>query len=101
MPQSPHREEPALNTIGLSVADMRPLGELIAAGRYDDAYDRVTPAMLRLGITGTPSDVITQIENLVAMGIDEVSLGGPLGPDPETAIRLMGDKVIPHFRRGT
>jgi len=96
----PYLEEPALKTIGLSVEDMRPLGELVAAGRYDEACDRVTPAMIRLGISGTPSDVITQVEDLQAMGIDEVSLGGPLGPDPEAAIRLMGQKVIPHFRRG-
>jgi hypothetical protein len=33
------------------------------------------------------------------MGIDEVSLGGPLGPDPEKAIALMGEKVIPYFQR--
>ena len=94
----PYLEEPALNSIGLSVADMRPLGELIEAGDYEAAWTRVTPEMIRLGITGTPIDVIEQVERLAEMGIDEVSLGGPLGPDPEKAIALMGDRVIPHFR---
>ncbi len=94
----PYLEEPALNSIGLSVSDMRPLGDLIDAGNYEAAFELVTPDMIRLGITGTPDDVIDQVERLAAMGIDEVSLGGPLGPDPEKAIALMGDKVIPYFR---
>ena len=94
----PYLEEPALNAIGLSVSDMKPLGELIEAGDYESAWSRVTPDMIRLGITGTPDDVIDRIERLAEIGINEVSLGGPLGPDPETAIRLMGERVIPHFQ---
>jgi alkanesulfonate monooxygenase SsuD/methylene tetrahydromethanopterin reductase-like flavin-dependent oxidoreductase (luciferase family) len=54
--------------------------------------------MLRLGIVGTPDDVIRNIEKLADLGINEINLGGPLGPDPITTIRLMGKHVIPHFR---
>ena len=95
----PYLEEPALNSIGLSTDDMRPLGELVAGGNYEEAWKLVTADMIRLGITGTPGDVIEQVERLAAMGIDEVSLGGPLGPDPEKAIALLGEQVIPYFRR--
>ena len=95
----PYLEEPALNTIGLSRNDMQPLGELIAAGDYDDACAQVTDEMVRLGISGTPANVIQQVERLAEMGIDEVSFGGPLGPDPAEAIRLMGEQVMPHFNR--
>lgn len=94
----PYLEEPALNSIGLSCADMAPLGDLVQAANYDAAYARVTPDMLKLGITGNPADVITQLERVAEAGIDEVNLGGPLGPDPEEAISLMGETVIPHFR---
>ena len=95
---APYLEEPALNSIGLSRADMAPLGDLVQAANYDAAYARVTPDMLKLGITGNPADVITQLERVAEAGIDEVNLGGPLGPDPEEAISLMGETVIPHFR---
>lgn len=95
----PYLEEAALNTVGLSVADMRPLGELVEAGDYEAARNGVTPEMIKLGITGTPADVIEQVEQLAEIGIDEVSLGGPLGPDPEKAIELIGKHVIPHFRK--
>ena len=94
----PYLEEPALNTIGLTVDDMAPIGRLIAAWNYEAAWKLVTPDMIRLGITGNPDDVIAQIEALANAGIDEVSLGGPLGPNPEEAIALMGSTVIPYFR---
>ena len=55
--------------------------------------------MIQLGLAGTPADVIERIERLADAGIDEVNLGGPLGPDPRAAIELMGSSVIPHFRR--
>ncbi len=56
--------------------------------------------MLQLAIVGTPQDVIKQIEYLAEQGITQVNLGGPLGPDPAEAIRLMGEKVIPYFGSG-
>lgn len=94
----PYLEEPALNTIGVSLEDMQPLGELIDAGDYEGAWSKVTDDMVRLGVSGTPEDVIRQVEGLAESGVDEVSFGGPLGPDPDEAIRLMGEKVMPHFR---
>jgi 5,10-methylenetetrahydromethanopterin reductase len=53
--------------------------------------------MLRLAIVGTPSDVIEQIEQLEALGVTQISIGGPLGPDPDLAIQLIGRRIIPHF----
>ena len=96
----PHFDDRELNTVGLSAEDFRPIGRLVDEARYDEAYAAVTDDMLRLGIVGTPDDVIRQIETLADAGINEVNLGGPLGPDPEAAIRLMGERVIPYFRSG-
>jgi len=64
----------------------------------EEAREQVTPDMLRLGIAGTPAEVIDQIHELADAGVNEVNLGGPLGPNPEEAIRLMGKEVIPAFR---
>ena len=95
----PYLEDRALQTIGLKAADFAPLRDLVDAGRMEEARASVTPDMLRLGISGTPGDVIDQIGELAEAGVNEVNLGGPLGPDPEEAIRLMGEEVIPAFRR--
>jgi 5,10-methylenetetrahydromethanopterin reductase len=60
----------------------------------------VTEAMLRSGIAGTPAALIARLEALVALGVDHISLGPPLGPDILEAISLIGRDVIPHFRKG-
>jgi len=96
----PHLEEPALATIGLTAADFEPLRRLVDAGRYEEAAAAVTEDMFGLAINGTPKDVIGQIERLAEAGITQANLGGPLGPDPDEAIRLMGQEVIPYFRQG-
>jgi 5,10-methylenetetrahydromethanopterin reductase len=91
-------EAPALETIGLTPADFAPIKALIDAGEYGRAREQVTDQMCRLAISGTPKQVIAQIEKLAGLGITQVNLGGPLGPDPAEAIRLMGEEVIPWFR---
>ena len=94
----PYLEDEALAYIGLSRADLQPMKELVDQGQYEAAWALVTDDMLALGICGTPEDVIREIETLAGLGIDEVNLGGPLGPDPDEALRLMGERVIPYFR---
>jgi 5,10-methylenetetrahydromethanopterin reductase len=58
----------------------------------------VNPAMLEIGIVGTPYDLIARLEKLVAMGVRHLSLGPPLGPDPFAAVEAIGCEVIPYFR---
>jgi 5,10-methylenetetrahydromethanopterin reductase len=94
----PYLEERALATAGLSRADFAPIKALVDAGRYDEAASAVSDDMLRLAIAGTPEDVVAAIERLAAAGITQANLGGPLGPDAEEALRLLGERVIPHFR---
>ncbi|HVO46546.1 MAG TPA: hypothetical protein VMT29_09440, partial [Steroidobacteraceae bacterium] len=79
-------------------ADFDPIRERLRAADYTGAQALVTEDMLRLGIVGTPREVIRQIEELATAGIDEVGLGGPLGPDPQAALELLGREVIPYFR---
>lgn len=55
-------------------------------------------AARRIGLSGTPADVIGRIEYMAERGVTEIDLGGPLGPDPAAAIRLMGEAVISWFR---
>ena len=54
--------------------------------------------MSRLAVVGTPSDAIEKIEMMIEAGITQISVGGPLGPDPSETVRLFGEKIIPHFR---
>ena len=58
----------------------------------------ITPKMLRIGISGTPNELIPKLEGLVAAGARHLSFGPPLGPDPVAAIQLLGREVLPYFR---
>lgn len=94
----PYLEERALASIGLSRADFAPLQPLVDQGRLDAAADAVTAPMLRLGLAGTPVEVTERIAALAELGVTQISLGGPLGPDPAEAIRLLSERVIPALR---
>jgi 5,10-methylenetetrahydromethanopterin reductase len=87
-----------LERAGLVAADFAPAAAALAAGRTREATALVTPAMLRLGIAGAPSDVVARSRGLVTAGASHLSFGPPLGPDPVEAVRLLGRKVIPLLR---
>ena len=89
--------EEALNTVGLSQKDFAGTAKAVEERDYDKARELVTENMQQLAIVGTPDDAIKKIELLVDAGITQVSIGGPLGPDPRETIRLFGEQVIPYF----
>lgn len=94
----PYLEERALATIGLAPADFAELRRLVEAGRLERAAASVTPPMLRLALSGAPDEVARRIGALADLGVTHISLGGPLGPDPREAIRLLGQQVLPAVR---
>lgn len=91
-------DEEALNTVGLSRKHFTESARHVAARDYLAARSTVTDHMLRLAVTGGPREAISKIEMLAEAGVTQVSVGGPLGPDPRESIRLFGEQVIPHFR---
>jgi 5,10-methylenetetrahydromethanopterin reductase len=95
---APYLEEPALASIGLRREELAPLRSLVDGGRLGEAAAAVTPPMFALGLSGTPDDVAGRIASLADAGVTHVSLGGPLGPDPREAIRLLGERVLPSLR---
>ncbi len=88
--------------LGVTKADFAPIERAIMTER-DTAKAKalVTDAMLRIGIVGTPDDLIPRLETLVAMGARHLSFGPPLGPDPVAAVEAFGRAIIPHFREET
>ena len=94
----PYLEERALSAIGLTQSDFDSLRRLVERGRLAQAAAAVTSPMLRLALSGNPEQVTERIMALADAGVTHVSLGGPLEPDPDEAIRLLGERVIPALR---
>ncbi|HEX3722440.1 MAG TPA: LLM class flavin-dependent oxidoreductase [Nitrolancea sp.] len=85
--------------LGLTQDDFRPIEQALMVERNPEkARALVDERMLRIGIVGTPQDLIDRLENLVRLGVKHLSFGPPLGPDPAGAIEAIGRIVIPHFR---
>ncbi len=93
-------DEEALNTVGLSQDSFRHTAKAVAERDYAKARELVSGDMHALAITGSPRDAIEKIELLADAGITQVSIGGPLGPDPMETIRIFGEKIIPYFEAG-
>lgn len=88
-----------LEQLGLTRADFVPIAQAVMVeNNLPKAVARVTDQMLRIGVAGTARDLIPRLEALAALGVRHLSFGPPLGPDIASAVRVLGDQVIPHFR---
>ncbi len=86
------------NRLGVAQAEFAPIEHALQTERDEEkAIALVDDRMLRIGIVGSPADVIERLEPLVAAGVEHLSFGPPLGPDPLEAVRLLG-QVIRHFQ---
>jgi 5,10-methylenetetrahydromethanopterin reductase len=85
--------------LGLTADDFRATERALMTERDPlKARALVTDRMLRIGIVGTPADLVALLEALVDLGVRHLSFGPPLGPDPLSAIEAIGAEVIPRFR---
>jgi 5,10-methylenetetrahydromethanopterin reductase len=72
-------------------------GQLQRDRRPDAAAALVNPELLQIGIVGDGAELRARLAGLVAQGARHLSFGPPLGPDPPTAIEIIGREVIAHF----
>jgi len=45
-------------------------------------------------ICGTPADCKAKVQALQKIGVTQIVAGSPIGPDKETAIKLIGKEII-------
>ncbi len=86
--------------LGVSRDEFLPIEQALQRDRDPvRARSLVTPAMLKIGVAGTPRDLIPRLEGLASMGVRHFSFGPPLGPDPLAAIQTLGREVLPHVAK--
>jgi 5,10-methylenetetrahydromethanopterin reductase len=84
-----------LERAGLGLEDFRPIQAALSRDGIEAARALVTPAMLRLGIAGTPDEVVARCSALLPLGVRHLSFGPPLGPDLLAAVDTLGGAVLP------
>jgi 5,10-methylenetetrahydromethanopterin reductase len=88
-----------LASVGLTPKDFEEEHNVFKERGIEEARKLVNEKMLRLAIYGSPDDCIAKLEKLEQAGVDEVLVGAPLGPNPKESIAILGESVIPHFRK--
>ncbi len=89
--------------VGMEPELLARIGQEAARGDVERAAALISDEHLaEFALYGTPQDCIAGIERMVAeTGVGRVEFGAPHGPDgPAAAIRLLGERVVPHFGMG-
>jgi 5,10-methylenetetrahydromethanopterin reductase len=92
-------ENTTLNEIGLTTHDFDAIRVAVREKGLKAGMNLVTPRMLDLALHGNVDQCIERIEKLEKKGVTNIGLGSPLGADPEEAVKLVGKKVIPCFKK--
>lgn len=80
--------------------ELRAISYYVSIGDIDGATKYLPDGLLkRFAFAGTPEDVIKQIEELFDAGASRVELGAPHGLDQVEGIDMIGNKVLPYFKR--
>lgn len=73
--------------------------ERVAGGAHEEAGALIPDHVLdRFAFAGTPEEVSEQARQVVEAGATRIEFGTPHGLSPEKGIRLIVDRVVPHFR---
>ena len=90
---------PMTDVAGIPEEEIKKVREAAASGDFEQGASYVSDlSVSKCSVTGTPEDVIKQIEKMVEAGVNHVAFGHCLGPDFDEAIDLLGKKVLPHFK---
>lgn len=90
---------PMTDVAGIPEAEIERVREAAASGDFATGASHVSDlSIAKCSVTGTPEDVIQQIEEMVDAGVSHVAFGHCLGPDFDEALDLLGKQVLPHFR---
>ncbi len=90
---------PMTTNEGLDPEDIQACFDAFNAGDIEKAKSMVSDKSVRaFSASGTPRDIIPQVEEIIDAGATHVVFGPPLGPDFDEALHLLATEVVPHFR---
>ncbi len=71
------------------------ISKAISRGDFAGAMNSVTDHMLDVfSVSGTPEDCRARVDELLSIGVNQIVVGSPIGPDKERSIKLIGKKIL-------
>jgi 5,10-methylenetetrahydromethanopterin reductase len=90
---------PMTEVAGIDAAEIERVRQAAAVGDFERGAGYISDlAVDKCSVSGTPDDIIPQVEAMAAAGVTHVAFGHCLGPDFNEALDLIGREVLPHFR---
>jgi 5,10-methylenetetrahydromethanopterin reductase len=87
--------ENVLERHGIGMDEARAISNAISRFDFKGAMDGVTTKMTEaFSISGAPADCRARIDELLSTGVTQIVVGSPIGPNKESAIKLIGKQVI-------
>jgi len=84
---------------GIDVKKAEEIKEALKVNDWGRAFSGVTPEMINaFSVCGTPDMCTERIAELLKSGISQFVVGSPIGANVREAIKLVGEKIIPHFK---
>ncbi|MDD3421424.1 MAG: 5,10-methylenetetrahydromethanopterin reductase [Methanocellales archaeon] len=86
---------PVLERHDIDSTDVDAIKSALAKGDFRTAFRSVTNLMVdAFSIYGSPDHCIRRIKELHEIGVTQVVVGSPIGPDVPTSIKLIGEEII-------
>jgi 5,10-methylenetetrahydromethanopterin reductase len=87
--------ESVLERHGVGREEAKVVSDAISKYDFKAAMAAVTPRMSEaFSISGAPADCRARVDELVKTGVTQIVVGSPIGPNKESAIKLIGRQVI-------
>jgi 5,10-methylenetetrahydromethanopterin reductase len=92
--------EMILEQHGISVELASKIRDAIVHAQWKEAFSYVDNNMVEaFSICGTPGTCIEKISKLVKVGVNQIVVGSPIGPNMRQSINTIATEVFPHFRK--
>ena len=80
---------------GIGMDEARAISDALAKYDFKTAMAAVSPRMSEaFSVSGTPQDCRARVDELIKTGVTQIVVGSPIGPNKESAIKLIGKQVI-------
>lgn len=84
---------------GIPVEVAGKIRDAIVHGRWKEAFSYVNAGMVEaFSICGTPDKCIGRIRKLLAVGVDQIIAGSPIGPNMRKSINKIATEIFPDFK---
>jgi len=84
---------------GISIQNSNKIRDAIVHGKWKEVFSYVTPEMIEaFSICGTPEVCVEKIDKLLKLGITQLVVGSPIGPNIRKSINTIAAEIFPHFK---